>query len=125
MLIYEIAILGFIFYTVYKAGTWTQPKTQPVEETGNRLGQKLMFYRQHGVDKLYFEDVINELVRRGASDIPYFDGKLPDPEVAARLSMMLEQTPYVPIDLNEPGEDRLISKSTYSMWPRSKEEDEA
>ena len=124
MLVLEAAILGLVFYGVYKLGTWTQPATQPEEETGVRLQQKLHFYRQHGVDKEQFEDVVEELVRRGATGIPFFDGHTPDPEIAARLSLMLENTPYVPRELNEPGEDRLISKSTFPIWLRPKDEEE-
>jgi hypothetical protein len=126
MLVAEIALLGVLFYGVYWLGTYDKSSvpTQQVPETGVRLSQKLHKFRSMGVDRQMFEDIIAELTRRGATGMPFFDGSKPDPEVAAELEMMLEQTPYVPRELNEPGEDRLVSKSTYALWLRGKEEDD-
>jgi hypothetical protein len=121
MLVIELAFLGLVFYVCFKLGGGTKDK-QKLPETGVRLQQKLQKYRMMGVNKTQMEDIQEELVRRGCLSVPFFTGQKPDPEVAAELEMLLEQTPYVPRDLNAPGEDRTISKSTYSAWLRPKDE---
>ena len=126
MIVAEVLILGLIFWAVYRLGTKNEQEAQQVPETGVRLQQKLHKYRMSGVNKTQMEDIMAELVRRGRYDVPFFgDPAKPDPEVAAELELMLEQTPYVPTELNEPGEDRLISKSTFSAWARPREIDES
>lgn len=126
MFVLEIALLGLVFYSVFLLGSRKKGDyaVHEVPVTGVRLSQKLHQYRTMGVDRSQFEDVIGELTRRGVQGIPFFDGSRPDQEVASELDMLLEQAPYVPRELNEPGEDRLISKSTFSMWLRPKEEDD-
>lgn len=125
MIFAEVLLLGAIFWAVYRLGTRNQAPVQPLPETGVRLQQKLHKYRMHGVNKVQMEDIMAELVRRGRADVPFFNQGKPDPEVAAELELMLEETPYVPRELNEPGEDRMVSKSTFSAWLAPRETDES
>lgn len=119
----ELLLVALIFYSIYYVGTRDKPIPKEVPQTGVRLQQKLHKYRSSGVNKTQMEDIQAELARRGVAIIPFFDGQKPDPEVAAELEMLLEQTPYVPRDLQTPGEDRLVSKSTYSVWLRKREDE--
>lgn len=123
MFLSDVVIIGIIFYAVYMLDTQNQAKTEPKPKLSIRLQQKLHQYRQNGVNKIQMEDIQLELLRRGVSSVPMFDGSKPDPEVAAELDVLLETTPYVPRDLQEPGEDRAVSKSTFSLWLRPEDEE--
>jgi hypothetical protein len=123
MFLIDVLIIGIIFYGVHYLGTKNEEPTQPKQITGVRLQQLLHKYRTYGVDKIQMEDIQAELARRGRTDVPMFDGHKSDPEVAAELEMMLEQTPYVPRELAEAGEDRTVSKSTFSYWLRPEDEE--
>jgi hypothetical protein len=126
MLWAEIVLFGFIFYCVYH---FTDPNASMVKSAapprwkGPVLQQKLHKYRVQGVNRLICEDMMNELKRRGVPiyEIPQFDQGLPPEEVAAQLELMIEEVPYVPRDLQEPGEDKSIGRSTGELWPRPPE----
>jgi hypothetical protein len=72
------------------------------------------------MDRMY--ELTEELARRGVpmADIPKVETTNMNTmqEVAAKLESMITAVPWTPNDNNEPGEDRILAKSTQQIWPR-------
>lgn len=126
----DVVLYVLIFFGVYYISetpdtTMSHEDQQNVKKKSQQLKQKLHKYRTEGVNMDNMEDIYMELVRRGwnPDDIPIID-KCPSlEEWASRLDLMLQETPYRPRDLNEPGEDRTMAKSTLAVWARPREPD--
>jgi hypothetical protein len=117
MLVLELAIFGAIFYFVYQAINGKQDdEIQDLPETGVKEQQILHQYRQYGVNREDFRDEQRELFERGLTleEIPEFSKGVPDAEVAAKIVMLMQQTPKSEMQLLQivPGEDKVIPRTT-------------
>lgn len=115
----EIAGLFLLFYVIYKC---VNPPPSTADNnaeydkivTGTRLQQLVHKYRTEGVDRITAMSIKKELSRRGCVDYPGFGGDLADPEVMARLHLLLEQKKYVP---RNNGESDITSRFTKNPNP--------
>ncbi len=87
------------------------------------------FYRVHGVDRIYAEQMREELIRRGVPDPPNFTlyGGREDPiEVMAKLQTLMQEVPYVKMELDNAFTDKTPSYSSAMVpYPQFPEPDDA
>jgi hypothetical protein len=126
----DLLFFGVVFAVVYYLTDPTKKNFQK-KETGSKsilLEQQLHAIRTRGIDSQRMADIAGELARRGVpvGDIPRMPLNLTTSnlcELQAKLELLLQETPYLPRDKGEPGEDHTLSKSSFQVWPRSLEED--
>lgn len=122
----EVVFLAVLFLATYYLTDPTVKNKQPQKrrERGIALEHHLHRLRVLGanVDTIY--DIAGELVRRGVpvDKIPVLGPQTNLPELQAKLQLMLEETPYVHRDTQEPGEDHILAKSSWQLWPRKLEQ---
>ena len=122
----ETILYALLFMGVYKLTDTKQTNNMSTEDMdrdrnrGQQLKQKLHKYREQGVNMANLQEMYLELVRRGINpaDIPKIDAFTSLQEFAANIELQLQETPFKPRDLNEPGEDRTLAKSTFQTWAR-------
>jgi hypothetical protein len=129
MLGIDILFAAVVFFGVYyiTQKNNTQRKEVARADKSQRLEQLLTSYRTQGPNMKVMQDQTAELIRRGKApdEIPQLgvNGVDSIQELAAELQLGMEDTPYVPRDLGEPGEDSTIANSGFQLWPRPLEED--
>ena len=121
----DVIIITAVFYFINRVGKSKDEQVVRSQiQKNTKLNQYLHQWRSAGVNREICESMADELQRRGAQDFPYFGQGIPPDEVAARLQLQLEATPYVYTNNMEPGEDKTLAKSTYQLWPRGVEQDD-
>lgn len=125
----EVLFIAVIFFATY----WlTDPKKKGQQQADRRerglaMEMQLHQLRVSGVNMDKIFEMAAELIRRGVpmEKIPTMNGSDMNSlyELQARLQLMIEETPYVHRELQEPGEDRTLAKSSFQLWPRGLEQD--
>jgi hypothetical protein len=116
MFVLELAILGAVFYGVYKLMMGKEVPVQDVPTTADRDAQLRRKYFFAGVDRALAMDIKQELARRGVTDFPDFgENGWTDAEVMAKLQLLLEQTEYIPRNNDEPEIDVNLMKNPFPV----------